>query len=56
MANATEEEYSVQFRVPESMANDIRDYTKVDSLGPAALSIIRKVIENWKREKAQEAK
>lgn len=41
----TENRNACQFFVTDDEAAAIRDITKVDALGPAALSIIRKVIE-----------
>jgi hypothetical protein len=49
MNDITEEKKtSVQFRVNDEEAATIRDITKVDALGPAALSMIRHDIEVYR--------
>lgn len=44
---AEEKKTSVQFFVNDEEAAAIRDITKVDALGPAALSIVRHTIEDY---------
>lgn len=43
-----EKRISVQFFVNDEEAAAIRDITKVDALGPAALSMIRHDIEDYR--------
>lgn len=45
MNTPEEKKTSVQFFVDDEEAAAIRDITKVDALGPASLSIVRKAIE-----------
>ena len=46
MDNTTERKYAVQFFLTEEEAAALRDYSKVESLGPAARMIVLKAIEN----------